>query len=138
MQEYGLHQRNYENRTCLFLEEVELSQLAGMSGWSAGGMGRKQEDSSYVCLGSNSDPSFLSPRGKDGIWLIVALWLNTVSQERRLGKVSARSALGLSVQVHDKGVVSGNEMHHVLWKYTYLAPGILSQTKHLTLLNQEK
>lgn len=66
------------------------------------------------------------PEGRMGIWLTVALWLDTVSQARRLSKARACSALGLSTQVHDKGEGSGNEMHHVLWKYTYLAPGILS------------
>lgn len=65
-QEYGLYKRNYGNRTCLFLQQVLLSQLAGMLGWSAGDMGRKHEDSSFVCLGSISDPSFLNPNGKDG------------------------------------------------------------------------
>lgn len=42
-----------------------LSQAAGILGWSVGGIGRKQQDISYACLGSIFDPSFLSPRVKD-------------------------------------------------------------------------
>lgn len=43
------------------------------------------------------------PEGRMGIWLNVALWLDTVSQERRLSKASACRAPGLSRQVREKG-----------------------------------
>lgn len=76
--------------------------LAGMLGGSAGGMGRKQEDSSYDWEASLILPSSV-PEGRMGIWLNVALWLDTVSQEQRLSKASACSAPGLSIQVREKG-----------------------------------